>query len=123
VRRGGDELKKAAKNYKKENVRLRTGFATVFPSGKLKYDKVIAAVGPICDSRIDTKYDKQLMRKTIYSILDLFLDHEFSKYISLINLGSVVIPSFCNETSGFPSRDYAKVVIKVDWNKFDVFPK
>jgi len=107
-------LRRAAKNYKKENVRLRTGFATVFPSGKLNYDKVIAAVGPICDRRIGTKYDKQLMRKTIYSILDLFLDHEFSKYIPLIDLGSVVIPSFCNETTEFPSKNYSKVVIKVN---------
>jgi len=54
------------------------------------------------------------MRKTIYSILDLFVDHEFSKYISLIDLGSVVIPSFCNETTEFSSKNYSKVVIKVN---------
>ena len=47
VNLAGREYKTACTHYKEEHIKLKSGFATVFPSGKLNCDKTIPAAGPV----------------------------------------------------------------------------
>lgn len=75
AKKADKELTKACTKYKNQHFRLRTGLATVFPAGKLEFNNIIAAVPPITNNESAA----QLLKKVILSILDIMLDHEFSK--------------------------------------------
>ena len=82
VTKAGREYKTACKHYKEEHIRLKTGFATVFPSGKLNCDKTIPAAGPVYKEGTDNHWEEtQLMKKTILNIFDRIVDFDFSKII------------------------------------------
>ncbi|CAI2362083.1 unnamed protein product [Moneuplotes crassus] len=93
----GEKLKNACQQYKNQHFRLRTGLATVFPSGNLKFNSIIAAVGPITSSEVF----EELMKKTIYSVLDLMIDY---------NLKSIFIPSFVSQNSKIKEGEYIPIV-------------
>ncbi|CAI2364285.1 unnamed protein product [Moneuplotes crassus] len=95
----GEKLKNACQQYKNQHFRLRTGLATVFPSGKLKFNSIIAAVGPITSSEVS----EELMKKTINSVLDLVIDY---------NLKSIFIPSFVNNDSEITEEEYITIITR-----------
>ena len=76
----GREYKTACTHYKEEHIRLKTGFATVFPSGKLNCDKTIPAAGPVYKKGTNNHWEEtQLMKKTMFNIFDRIVDFKFSK--------------------------------------------
>ncbi|CAI2367254.1 unnamed protein product [Moneuplotes crassus] len=97
--KAGDELTDACKHYKNAHFRLRTGLATLFPGGNLNINKIIAAVGPICLN----ESMEALMKKTVYSILDLMLDYNFK---------SILIPSFSTKDAEIPEGLYLRAMVE-----------
>ena len=80
----GTEYETACTHYKEEHIRLKTGFATVFPSGKLNCDKTIPAAGPVYKEGTNNHWEEtQLMKKTMFNIFDRIVDFNFSKIILL----------------------------------------